>query len=684
MNFEVMVNTARMKSKEQCLKFTGAIKNNKSEGFKSSIRCVNESELADIIRTGYTIIPAILDESQPIIGKHFKYQQLFGLDFDNKSPVNEVEMAEEAYYMTYDRIMDICHKHGICPVIVYETFSSKPEWKKYRALFVTETPIYDREIRRSFIESLMKLFAVNGSFTADSKCIDEGRIFYAGHTVIAVHQNVPVDIDMVVNAAKNIMINDAAKKVCCENQPCESRAAANDMIDAIINKDIETYTELLSEAVLKAAKADVDWLESQSTKDRTIICKYLLKDYCPEITWEPSNASVASLCGDVFELTSYLPLDIMLGLPYGKSFSCVLPQHDDETPSATINQLDDGRLVYNCWGCMREGQYLDVLDVFSILMNAEVGEAIKFILTAIELRVETEWQKAQREMIDNNIRYINSGYFKKRFSVLHKELVNAKAFGQLIFFLNYAKEHLTPTSLTRDDRPTFFLSIRKASQLMKESGYSGLSKDAINKKNLMLCMLGFFDKLTVQEIPADILRRAISVAQKNATDNGIRYNYRQDFFHIPAYTSKMFIVADEFITTNRKNGVRRSWQSREQILRAYGKDAADGLYTQDTHKEHTLVSIKFYRKYNEAARNLMASYGITSETEILKQIRGYSAEEKKQLSGQCLPQLIMENRYERIRVNKESRVKYHISDYYKSGSYIIIRNTDAKAKQKAV
>ncbi len=684
MRFEVMINNATMKSKEQCLKFTGAIKNNKSKRFKSSVRRVNETELADIIRKGHTIIPAILDGNQPIIGKYFKHQQLFGLDFDNKSPFNDSEKADDIYFMTYDRIMAICNQYHICPVVVYETFSSKPEWKKYRALFVTETPIYNKEIRRSFIKSLLKLFAVNGSITADTKCVDEGRIFYAGHTIVTVNKDVPVSSDAVIKAAEDIKVHELTKKPESSKKDNCNTAASNEMIEAIMNRDIESYTDILSNAVTKAANADMDGDGAVSTKDGTIICKYLLKDYCPEIVWEPSNATVSSFCGDVFELTSCLPLDIMLGLPYGKSFSCVLPQHEDESPSATINQLDDGRFVYNCWGCMREGQYLDVLDVFSVLMNAEVGETIKFILAAIGLRIETEWQKEQREMIDINISYIKSDYFKRRFNVLSKELINAKAFGQIIFFLNYARDHLTPTSLTRDNRPTFFLSIRKASQLMRVGGYCGTSKDSINKKNFMICMLGFFDKLTIQEIPDDILHRAVSVAQKNAINNNTRYSYRQDFFHIPSYTAKMFIDAEEFIVMNRKNGVRRKWQSREQVLRAYGKDAADRLYTQDTHKEHTRKSVKFYSRYEEATTELLASNGFASEIEILNQIRGYSTEEKKKLSGQCLPQLMMENGYQRIRVNKENRARYSIPDKYKSGSYILVSNNDSGSVQVAI
>ena len=460
--------------------------------------------------------------------------------------------------------------------------------------------------------------------------------------------------------------------------------AANKMVEAIMNRDIVTYTELLSNEVFKAENEDVDWAESQSSKNQTIILKYILKDYSLGISQQGSDSTETRLCGDVFELTSYLPINLLLGLPFGKEFSCILPHHDDGTPSATINQLDDGRYVYNCWGCLNENQYLDVLDVFSLLMDSEIGDTIKFILKAIGIEVESEWQKQQRKGIDVNQRYINSEHFKKHHSILYKELVRAKAFGQLNFFLSYARDHMTHESLTQDDRPTFFLSIRKASELMKAGQFIGSSTEAISRKLILLSMLGFFDKVEEQDIPTEVLKRAIAVAQKNAADNNMRFGYRQDFMFIPTYKAKMFMDAEEFIIMNKRNGVRRSSLSREQILRTYGKKAADSLYTQDTHRDNSLASARFYSKYKDVAKMLMDSNGVTSEIEILKRIKGYSSQEKKKLSGQCLPQSMMENMYERLRVNKDSRVSYCIPSRYKSGCYVLIMSSISNIEQPAV
>lgn len=684
MKFDLMVNEAIMKSKEQCIECSGAIKSNNRRGFRSYKTTVNEKELENLIKEGHTIAPAVLDENQPLCNKYFKYQQLFAIDIDNESSSCKGTIADETYYMTHERIKEICNQYGISPILIHETFSSKPDWKKYRVLFVTESPISDKEQRRIFLMSLMKIFAVKGIHIADTHCTDEGRVFYAGHTIIELNTDVPVSPDAFIEAAKDINVQDiqakkdstskTSNKVTNNNsKPACKKAAANEMIEAIMNHDINSYKELLSNAVNEAANADVDWCCEQSSNNGTINCMHLYKDYCPEITQNLSNPVISMVRDDTYEFTSKLPLDLLLGLTSRNAFSCILPNHDDNHPSAYINQLADGSYVYNCWGCIGEGKYLDVLDVFSILMSVDIGKALKFILEAVGLEIESVWQKEQREIIEANISYIDSDYLKKHRSILYNDLKRANALGVLKFLLRYAKDNLTYESLTRDGRPTFFLSVRQAAQLMSEDGFKGSNKSSINKKINLLCRYGFFNKVLEQEIPSFILQRAKDVASKNSAYSNVHYDHRQDFLYIPVYDAHMFIRAENVVREDKESAVRRGGQSREQHLRAYGKDAADSIYTQDTHKGHSKKSDKFYKKYSKTAKILITSNGITSEREILNKMKGYSYREKKKLSDQCLPQLLRENGYSRIRVNKETRAEYSIPSLFHSKEYVLIK-----------
>lgn len=199
---------------------------------------------------------------------------------------------------------------------------------------------------------------------------------------------------------------------------------------------------------------------------------------------------------------------------------------------------------------------------------------------------------------------------------------------------------------------------------MSEDGFKGSNKSSICKKINLLCKYGFFDKVLEQEIPSFLLQRAKDVASTNSAYSNVHYEHRQDFLYIPVYDAYMFIRAENMIKEDKKSVVRRGGQSREQHLRVYGKDAADSIYSQDTHKGYSKKVDKFYTKYSETTKILITSNGITSEREILNKMKGYSYREKKKLSDQCLPQLLKENRYSRIRVNKETRAEYASHLYF--------------------
>ncbi|MGG0666950.1 hypothetical protein ABE073_00215 [Lederbergia citrisecunda] len=89
-------------------------------------------------------------------------QQIFGLDFD--------------YGITLDEFNDICHKHGILPILTYTTYSHTLESHKFRALFLLDKPVADRRVRFMVYNALVRLF--NGK--SDQQCKDEARLFFGG------------------------------------------------------------------------------------------------------------------------------------------------------------------------------------------------------------------------------------------------------------------------------------------------------------------------------------------------------------------------------------------------------------------------------------------------------------------------------------------------------------------------
>lgn len=677
MKFPIMVSKHRAKSKAECVKWTPAIKNNTSKNFKSKIHNLGPNELATYIRKGHTIIPAILDENARLSDKEFKYQQVFGLDIDNKDHEKQKLKASGEYYFTLERIKDVCNRYQIVPMMIYETFSSTTDWLRYRVLFVLNDPISDLDYRSQLLDALRKAFVVNGIHCTDPQCCEPSRVFYAGPNVIEINDDVAIDPATIIEATKDIEAVEATKSTKSTLDPKKNKSRDNlitgeyPLVDAIILKDVELYKKLLSSQCRSGSNTDVEMDTGTSSINQTIIP--YISSYCLVNGGMPSDGVIAIDSEDVFRLTSLLPLDILLGIDCGVQFSCILPGHEDNHPSANLYQLEDERFVYNCFGCIGEEKYLDVLDVFSRLMGASISEALGFICSALGIIVESEWQAEQKRIIDGNLQYINSVYFQERHPALYKELVRSNLLGQLNFYLNYAKTHLLSHSLTLDGKASFFISIRKASELLKEHGLKGTSIERIENKLIQLCILGFFDKIPENEIPSDVLVKAKEVAKKNCENSGIHNKYRQDFLVINCYSSDLFQEAESYVLSRKVIGLRKASLSREQILRAYGQDAADSLYTQDCQRDHSKQSIKFYEKFKTIGMEILAFTGQVSEKEILKCLRGYTAQEKKKLSGQCLSQFIFESGCIRISVNKDTRAAYNISGKYKSGSIIMVK-----------
>ena len=668
--YKLMINNAAYHSKEECTDHIGMIKNNNKPECRSYIRSVTADELANAIITGYTIIPAVLDENRRLADEYYKEQQIFAIDIDNEERTTKEKIADK-YYLSYERIKAICRQINIEPLIIYESFRSTSEWKRYRILFAADQIITDVTLRKKLILSLIAAFNIDGVNTADTSCKDVSRVFFAGHTIVEVNPNAQIDAVAVVDAFKDKIdvVTQSEVKKAVRVQLATTPMNDNPMIAAIMNHDVATYRELLSSAIENAANTDKQRAEGTSSNSGTInFIYYLYTDYITAITQHPESLDLMRDFDTFMETTSKLPLHIMLGLPLDTNFRCIMPDHEDKHPSASINMLIDGRYVYNCWSCIGTGKYNDVVDTFACLLGTDIPGAIKFICEVFNIPTATEWQKQQRETLDFNIRYLKSDYFKVRNRLLYNELQLSKSYGALLFYLDFAREHISPEALMNDDRLVFFLSVNKASELMATQGYAGSSRTSIQRKRIYLCELGLFEKVREEDIPPDMLNKAVSVAKEN---HGEDAKYRQDYLFVPKYTPSLFRNAEEIIKENKSIGKKRRSLCREQILRCNGVDTADSLYSQDTDIGIDLATESFFENCLSVAAKLFTRNGYFTEKQLYKEIRGYKSEQKNKLLGICLPQLIKDNCLVRLKVNRTVRKKYNLPDCIKSNSIII-------------
>ena len=121
-------------------------------------------EFADLVgNKGHAFLSAYLASVRK--AENFVYQKVFALDFDGTISVDEfLERAE-------------CFE--IEPAFLYETFTSTNEKHKFRAVFINDVTIKDKEVAEIMIHFLLRLFP-----EADKSCKDVARMFFGGKKVI--------------------------------------------------------------------------------------------------------------------------------------------------------------------------------------------------------------------------------------------------------------------------------------------------------------------------------------------------------------------------------------------------------------------------------------------------------------------------------------------------------------------
>lgn len=99
-------------------------------------------------------------------------QDIFAIDIDNEYGKREKEHP----YLSMEDAYKRCEKYNVMPIFIYPSFSSTPEFNKYRLVFRVPTTVTDLRVRRFMILALMEIFPER-----DKSCIDAARTFFGGY-----------------------------------------------------------------------------------------------------------------------------------------------------------------------------------------------------------------------------------------------------------------------------------------------------------------------------------------------------------------------------------------------------------------------------------------------------------------------------------------------------------------------
>lgn len=146
-------------------------------------RMLTLQQFAESIVKGQSFTPAVLVGGAK--AENWKSQQLFCLDIDNedKTVTGKHDKQRSSEPLTVEAVLARCASWGFAPALIYETFSSSPDWQKFRIVFISETLISDRQAAEKIQLGIMELFP-----ECDKACKNADRLFFGGKNVLHIDE----------------------------------------------------------------------------------------------------------------------------------------------------------------------------------------------------------------------------------------------------------------------------------------------------------------------------------------------------------------------------------------------------------------------------------------------------------------------------------------------------------------
>lgn len=170
LTFQIQLDTARYRTKPK-----KAVSEIKERLAASKPVTITAEEFRDAVCNGASFTPGILEGGAK--AENWTAQQLFAVDIDNedKNVPKKAEKRQAEKPLTLEEVERRCTEWDIYPILIYETFSSSEEWRKFRIVFAANRIITDGEERDRIQRGLMELFP-----ECDGSCKNRDRLFFGG------------------------------------------------------------------------------------------------------------------------------------------------------------------------------------------------------------------------------------------------------------------------------------------------------------------------------------------------------------------------------------------------------------------------------------------------------------------------------------------------------------------------
>lgn len=583
---------------------------------------ISIEELADALVNGASFKPAVLVGGNK--AENWSQQQLFGLDFDDGTKIDE----------TYNKVISL----GITPCFMYTTFSHTEEHHKFRMILCNDTVITNGMIRDKLQATLMGI--IGG---IDEVCFNRDRLFFGGKGQAVLHPdytariNAEAIIDKYWNDEYNRYIsnNKPKKKVTTKTSKHHSIIDFNDNTDAISTLNVELLQERLG---IRGDKLGTD--------RRIYSLLVPTKSPIPEFNGEDIDGTYHFASeAELYRYINSIDLQKYLSVPNG-SFCCILPTHEDDKPSAYIYTTDDGTQIYKCFGCT---QARTIISITEQLSHCRRSEAINFIKKVYKIDYKpSEWVERQRQLMIDSALYLNSDEFRETFPHINRLIRTRKSDIQNI--LMHMTKHISD-GLRHNDKPLFFASLTSLMKICERN-----SKDKISQSITLFALLNMLNKVDLSCIPEEELNKAKHISAK--------YGFKKivNFYQVEEYGFTTLEHSEKIAETLIENNISLKGLSREYILRTFGVDLADKVFPQYKHENRQRLSAKSDSLTCDIAKYIL---------DVIKK-QGYIFERDINLPGavgyqwkKSIQEILDSYGLQRVKLNKELKEKFDIkSDGY--------------------
>lgn len=561
---------------------------------------IEPEDLIKEIASGKSFVPCSLHHKNGVIKRrieNWQSQQLICLDIDDGMTIDEalIEFKDSAMF-------------------IYTTFSHSDENHKFRVVMATNEPITKYSDFTSTISYWMNRYPM-----VDQSCKDGSRLFYGGDNIFLINLSNRIPI---------IYSDDSLEVFRPYNR------ITNNTNNAIVGS--KNLTQVHSNNIELIKSKDIEGLQ------------FLINPL--PITFHTHE--------EVYEYLSRQDLRKFLGL-YDEYFNCIF--HVDNSPSASIYvNPKTNHFVYKCFSGNCTFKNGTIIKCVERILKCNRIQALRFLRKVYRINYyETDWQKEQKEILEENMRYIRSDQFEQDYPELHKRIKNY--LGELYIIHSIAKDNLPAEHYTEDQiNSLFFASVRHIEKLCVRNGLRRNEdlKSMANKLSLFT-YLGLLFKLKEDDIPEILLKEAKRELMKKKDKIGGNIKL-VSFFEIPSYSDQSLSFGEEkAIEFKDKHLTMRGW-SYEMIHRVLGEDEASRVYPQLKGKELSERSKINTSVIEEVMNNILNEKGWVTEQQILEDIDLKKVYKEKQMK-KALGEILDKYGLVRKRLNKDLKIKLNVN-----------------------